>query len=65
MAPLFVGRLGSLLKFWTSFPAREPPPSGAAACTFFTEIGHIDGDAEDHVTGMIVEFGMGVCCHIV
>ena len=38
--------------------------SGRAACTFFTEIGRITGDMEDHVARMIVECGMRLRCRI-
>ena len=36
-----------------------------AACAFFTKIGRIFGDVEDHVAVMIVECGIGVVCRIV
>ena len=39
--------------------------SGSAACTFFAEIGCIDGDVEDHVSGMILDCGIGVVFHVV
>ena len=32
--------------------------SGSAMCEFFTEIGRISGNIEDHVAGMIVECGI-------
>ena len=34
--------------------------SGMAKCALFTEIGCIVGNTEDHVAGMIVEYGIGV-----
>ena len=34
--------------------------SGAAMCPFFAEIGRISGNVEDHIAGMIVDFGIGV-----
>ena len=38
---------------------------GLAACMFFTEIGRIAGDVEDHFNGMIVEVGIRVGCRVV
>ena len=34
--------------------------SDAATCLFFTEIGRIAGNVEDHVAGMIVDCDIGV-----
>ena len=34
-------------------------------CVFFTEIGCISGNVEDHVSGMIVECGIRVGFHVV
>ena len=39
--------------------------SGSAMCAFFTEIGQIPGDVEDHVASTIVECGVGVVCCVV
>ena len=39
--------------------------SNSAACAFITEIGRISGDVEDYVAGTIMEFGTGVCFHVV
>ena len=34
--------------------------SSSATCALFTKIGHIAGNVEDHVSGMIVECGIQV-----
>ena len=39
--------------------------SGLAAFAFFTKIGHMSGNVEDHVAGMIVECGIGLVCRVV
>ena len=39
--------------------------SGLATCPFLADIGRIAGNVEDHVSGMIVECGIGVGRHII
>ena len=37
----------------------------STSCAFFTEIGRIAGDVEDHVAGMIVECGIGAGLRVI
>ena len=58
MTTLLVGRVGGLSTLLTSRSERK-------TCVFFTEIGRIAGNVEDHVASMIVECGIRVgCCAI-
>ena len=65
MALLLVGRVVGLLQFLTSWLARGVMASVLDACAFFADIGHIAGNVEDHIYGMIVECGIGVVCRVI
>ena len=43
----------------------EKMASGSTTCPFFTEIVRISDNLKDHVSGMILECGIGVVCHVI
>ena len=53
MAPLLMGRV-VVCCHYRRVGRRGKMASGLATCAFFTEIGRITGNVEDHVSGMIV-----------
>ena len=56
------GEVGQFVAIFEELVVKGKMASGWSACTFFTKIGRISGDVEDHVSAMIVDFGIGVGC---
>ena len=56
---------GRFVSIFDELVGEEKIASSSAACALFTDIGHITGNVEDHVSVMIVDCGIGVVCCIV
>ena len=59
------GEGGWFVAIFNQLVGEENMASSAATCPFFSEIGRIAGNVEDHVAGTIVDRGIGVGSHVI